>query len=127
MTFLALEIYMHTFEYELGGLDRLKSCGAGSFEDLPLRSLFLHVSRATLASGVPSLVHVLAIATRQGVSLGPILARGCAIWLVVWVRVYKRFSSVTLHILAGLGILVSKTLIKPASITDHIAHPLEYM
>ena len=26
---------------------------------------------------------------------------GCAIWLVAWVRVYKRFSSVSFRILAG--------------------------
>jgi hypothetical protein len=34
MALLALEIY--TIEYEVGGLDRLKSCGAGSFEELAM-------------------------------------------------------------------------------------------
>ena len=39
------------------------------------------------------------VATRHDVPLGP-YSRECAIWLVAWVRVYKRFSSVTFRILA---------------------------
>ena len=34
---------------------------------------------------------------------------GCAIWLVAWVRVYKRFSSVSFRILAD----IRKTLCNP--------------
>ena len=39
------------------------------------------------------------VATRHDAPLGP-YSRGCAIWLVAWVCVYKRFSSVTFRILA---------------------------
>ena len=91
---------------EFLGLDHLENSYFRFPSALPLRPICICGSRVTLEKRFRG-VHP----TSSGTPRCPSRAYsfGCAIWLVAWVRVYKRFSTVSFRILAD----TRKTLCNP--------------